>query len=303
LAKLNTSKAITGEDIKSFVDRSNDFSFEMQVLNTMSKMKFDCSHSGSYCDFVSKKIRQFDIRASRRNGDRAVYLAIEAKNLGAHNPLLIYGVPREQKEATFDIMCRTSEAQYGAFPSTKHRSAQADSNCWISTIPESYSIYRTAINEDKSHLTGKSMDQIGNYGGEIKGADQEVFEKCSQAISSITYVISREYKTIKESYDQSSPTYLAFVPIVVIPDNTLWVAEFDALGNKIGVPYKTRHIPFYVDHKVELSPYLGAEYSVTHLEVVEVGYLPSLMRRYLSEGQNDSPLFYGFGTNSHTDWF
>lgn len=54
---------ITAEDMADFVGSDSDFAFEMQVLAKLTSLGFTCSHSGTYRDPVTKKIRQFDIRA------------------------------------------------------------------------------------------------------------------------------------------------------------------------------------------------------------------------------------------------
>lgn len=56
--KNNTSKIgseITDIDIKEYLDNYSDFNFEMKVLKEIKRKNFDCAHSGTYEDPISKK--------------------------------------------------------------------------------------------------------------------------------------------------------------------------------------------------------------------------------------------------------
>ena len=63
MAKLKDDP-ITAKDLADFATTSSDFGFEMQVLARLRAEGFSCSHSGTYRDPVTDKIRQFDVRAS-----------------------------------------------------------------------------------------------------------------------------------------------------------------------------------------------------------------------------------------------
>jgi hypothetical protein len=67
-SKLQSSP-ITASDLKEFVDNNSDFDSEMTVLAGLRSLDFECEHSGTYQDPVSDKIRQFDIRAFKWQGN------------------------------------------------------------------------------------------------------------------------------------------------------------------------------------------------------------------------------------------
>ena len=56
MAKLRADP-ITDRDLARFVADDSDFAFEMQVLTELRNLGFDCSHSGTYQDPVTSKIR------------------------------------------------------------------------------------------------------------------------------------------------------------------------------------------------------------------------------------------------------
>ncbi len=104
MAKLK-STPITENDLNEFLASESDFAFEMTVLSLLRKIGFNSLHSGTYQDPVTKKIRQFDLRAGKNEGDFLLTLAGECKNLGVNFPLLITAVPRTIDEAFHEGRC------------------------------------------------------------------------------------------------------------------------------------------------------------------------------------------------------
>ncbi len=54
---------LTAENISTYLKDNSNFSFEAQVAKILRDYGFNVSHAGTYIDGVTKKIRQFDIRA------------------------------------------------------------------------------------------------------------------------------------------------------------------------------------------------------------------------------------------------
>src|ERR1700679_3993319 len=102
MAKLKPD-LITAKPLEDFVAQDPGFALEMQVLAQLRKLGFDCSHSGTYQDPVTSKIRQFDIRALKRDGAFMLALAVECKNLRTNHPLLLSAVPRVRAEAFHNV--------------------------------------------------------------------------------------------------------------------------------------------------------------------------------------------------------
>src|ERR1700691_3590339 len=105
MAKQLRNDPIGVTDLIEFLDGSSDFGFELRCVEALSKLGFRCEHGGSYVDPVTKKARQFDIRA--RNDDEAdvrIRCAVECKNLAKNFPLLIMCVPRAQGESFHELV-------------------------------------------------------------------------------------------------------------------------------------------------------------------------------------------------------
>jgi hypothetical protein len=87
------------------------FGSEMRVLRHLPAGMFTCSHSGTYRDPVTDKIRQYDIRAHKDRGGLTLAPAAESKNLRPNNPLLLSG----REEHSGDLMSN-DEARWNTTP-------------------------------------------------------------------------------------------------------------------------------------------------------------------------------------------
>jgi len=162
MAKYSPSP-ISDKDLKEFVENDSDFSFEMKVLAELRGLEFECSHSGTYQDPVSDKIRQFDIRARKHQGNCTLRLGIECKNLRENHPLLLSAVPRTEEEAFHDIISHETHFNMATVRTEK-----------------SGSVYKAA------DMVAKKTDQVGRdtTSKELISDDSATFEKLNQAINS-----------------------------------------------------------------------------------------------------------------------
>lgn len=254
--------AIAQADLLEFLKDHSDFSFEIEILNALTNIGFACEHGGSYKDPVTKKTREFDIRATRTFGKSFLRLAVECKNLRKNFPLLISCVPRREDESFHEI-CISVDPD-------KHL---------LEEPPEMYS--RAMLQQSKNiRLTGertfyklgdpvgKSCDQVGrNMNGDILANDSEVYEKWSQALSSADDLT---YLACTDGNDRTGDLALSLVfPIMVVPNGRLWVTQYDSDGNRTADPVQTDRCSYFVNleyyHRGALT---GDEYNISHLEFV-----------------------------------
>lgn len=102
MAKLQEIQ-IGAADMLEYLSGYSDFSFELQTLRLARGRGLDCEHGGLYEDPITKKMREFDIRAIAREGVYSVRLAIECKNIRENFPLLVSCVPRHGSESFHDV--------------------------------------------------------------------------------------------------------------------------------------------------------------------------------------------------------
>ncbi len=187
MAKLS-SNAITQSDVKEYLGNYSDFSFELRVLKEFVTLGLDCLHGGTYEDPLTKKSREFDIRALLENGWFRIHLSIECKNLHEYFPLIVHCTKRKFNESYNELIYtykeKASYMKLGAI------------SLPIPGIPgisksirvERFSLYPT------DDFVAKSTDQIGRKDtGEISTNDLDVFDKISQAINSAVDLISEAH--------------------------------------------------------------------------------------------------------------
>jgi hypothetical protein len=251
-------KKITQKDLEEYSDKYSDFSFEMKVLNCFPDT-YMVNHGGTYEDPISGKFREFDIRAKysfNTPHTHNIYMAVEAKNIQDNFPLLISCVPRLKEEAYHDLVISkfkgahyTSYIEYGK----------------INTVrPSKNDFYKTG------EFVGKSLDQIGRkeHGeNELIGNDSDIYSKWSQAVNSSFELADTAFY---ESLDNQRKIFISFIlPIVVIPDNTLWIARYDHEGNRLGEIEKNEECQYYICNKFVIGDKISSEEIIlTHLHIM-----------------------------------
>src|SRR5689334_16242749 len=109
MPRLRESPILTS-DLEEYLQARDDFALEMHVYKLARDLRFSVSHGGTYNDPVTRKARQYDIRAIAQNGEHCVALAIECKSLKPSYPLLISQIPRTERESYHCIIFGDKDA-------------------------------------------------------------------------------------------------------------------------------------------------------------------------------------------------
>lgn len=258
---------ISVEHLTRFLDDHSDFSFEIRVLNELVGLGFTCEHGGSYEDPVTKKPREFDIRARRDFGKRILRLAVECKNVRENYPLLVSCVPRRDEEAFHEIAFSVNPDKASLRKPERFSVPAMEPRSKAVRIRGDQSFYRSG------DPVGKSCDQVGlTERGDIAASDSDVYAKWSQALSSAHDLT---YEACRDGEERTGDVCLSLVfPLLVVPDGRLWVVEFDAEGNRACEPRQTDRCSYFVNlsyyHNTMLS---GDEMTLSHLEFLTVAGL------------------------------
>lgn len=259
MAKRKTN-AITETDLGEFVANNSDFGFEMQVLKQLRGLDFKCSHSGTYQDPVSDKIRQFDIRALKQKGNCALELGVECKNLRPNHPLLLSAVPRTTVESFHQLIC--CEGVPIQIVNVK-------------TVLAPGSVYKAR------EMVGKKTDQIGrDTSGNLLRDDSATFEKLNQAVNSCNDLVR---KWVVGPPHEPRPFFTAIVPVLVVPPQLLWQVDYGEDGNVLVLPRRVKRSSLFIDHtwSVDRGPSDTKEYRLSHLEVATLDELPEIILDWL----------------------
>jgi len=277
MAKLNIDP-IVKDDILEFLDQNSDFAFELKTLKLLNSLEFDCQHCGSYIDDNTKKIREFDIRASKLIHPRTLRLAVECKNLQSNFPLHICCVPREEKESTNNLVISVDPNSYSAFKGDP-LDGYHDSHFRTFEVEGEKSLY--PINQP----VGKSSEQIGKnaHDKSIISSDHGIYERWAQALSSADDLLQDAIHSGEKS-DRGIDISL-ILPILVVPDGTLWVTSFDHQGNVISEPSQANRCSYFVDRNYDPGILTRNEFKISHLEIVTLSGLEKLIDEII--GNND----------------
>jgi hypothetical protein len=257
---------VCSADMNEYLAESSDFSFELKVLKTISDTGCKCRHNGTYDDPVTKKPRAYDIRAFIKGTYTEARLAVECKNLRRNYPLLVSRVPRRDSESFHEVML-------------SYMKRESSSRRFVPAVPGELTVESIRIKPSKRYgvgdPVGKVCAQVGRDSQDkIVGSDQEVYDKWSQALSSAYDLVTWSLAST-EYPDADVRPVSAVLPVLVVPDERLWVADFDELGEMTEGPRLSNHCTLYVDKSdwVRGGGPKGFQYSMSHVEVMTPPYL------------------------------
>lgn len=248
---------VTAQDLAEFVASNSDFAFEMRVVAQLRALGFECSHSGTYRDPVTDKIRQFDIRAVMDRGDATLALAVECKNLRRNNPLLLSAVPRTTSEAFHDLLVYQPRVVCEAHS--------------VEPVTGSESAYRPG------EMVGKKTDQVRrDASNALISNDEATFEKLNQAVNSCRDLV-REY-AVKASRSRVR----AIVPLIVAPEGLLWQVDYATGGQLEKAPRPVTRAVLFLNHPWPVDLGLGRtiSYRLSHIEFITLDALPAVVEAY-----------------------
>jgi hypothetical protein len=276
---MGSPTPIIAEDITKYLAAADDFAFELHCFREIKKFPtLSVMHGGSYLDPVTGKSRQFDFRVWLDVPLLRVSFAIEAKNLKPHAPLLVSRVPRLAEEAFHDVLVQNhpSKQQFVQMPGQPP-----------SPLYPSETITRHAPNSpyDVGGLVGKSTAVIKKIGPDsFQGTDADVYERYAQALGSAYELISQAAYSFghHDIVDgKAVPPRPCFVlPILVVPDDTLWVVDYQADGTSYEPPKQVAECTFFLGH----SPVKENQtffYTISHLHFVTLTGLIALLNRHI----------------------
>ncbi len=239
---------LTQESVKRYATENTDFGFEMKALRALKAYDWDVEHSGTYVDPISKKNREFDLRASKqfKKWPYKVWLNVECKNIAPSFPLIVQTVQRT-REAFHEIIHYTMN---GSQPQVAR-----------STV---FSRYKN--NQDD--WVAKSFDQVrlDRKKDELVSSDGKTFDKMSQALNSAHGLIQRSVPS-----DVKKDARFVIIPVLVIPDNCLWRLRYNDDGEPIGEPEKIESTQYFIDQSWPIFLQgIEADYTMSHLEIVTI---------------------------------
>jgi hypothetical protein len=275
---------ISGEVLRRYLDTQDDFALELEVYRHALGFQFKASHAGLYDDAMTNKRRQFDVRASYELPNRvhSIYLTIECKSLDPTYPLLVQRVPRPGNESFHQIMLsRNATTSFGT---------AREPQPWTGA-----SLFRMSGTHlyDSRQQVGKSMKRVKVVENGFSATDSEIYEKYTQALTSMNEVVQEAALALRSPH--AAPGLArAFLPVVVVSDGALWIADYDA-GQLVADPRQTDETEFYLGWDYELpnpqAPAHTATFTISHLHIMTRRRLPKFLEEISQAGQIWNQLF------------
>jgi hypothetical protein len=223
--------AVTADEIKAYLDTQDDFDLELKTFRLCRENAFYASHGRTYTDPLTRKSRQYDIRATAvRDEKMFVRFAVECKSLRKYYPLIVSCVPRVGSESFHDVIVSPD------FAAIKLRD----------------SFYR------EGEPVGKSKSQFGKLAnGQIVSDDKEVYEKWSQAIASAEDLITQLELPQSEGYT-------VVMPVLLVANDTLWTVNYSQDGLRPDAPQQVKSCSYFIGKQVVTPRYT---YTISHLHI------------------------------------
>lgn len=281
MAKL-LDKAITETDLEEYLSSYSDFSFEISVLKLLRDNQVQCEHGGHYTDPVTRKSREFDIRAKHAIDNLTLRLAVECKNIRENYPVLVSMLPRVSEESYHQIL-RLADPVQETGPFGLSRAASP-----FNSRAKSVKVRGARSRYSLGRYVGKSIAQVGRTNDQsISSGDSEIYEKWGQALSSIDDLIG---EMIDDGKDSDRQYFSMCLPVLVVPDGRLWAVDYDLDGHLTNSPVRIEHCSFYVG-KSYSTGHFGPGYTVSHLELFTFSGLQHFIHTHLSSREGLMPLF------------
>jgi hypothetical protein len=267
MAQHDHNRKIDDTDLAEYLATQSGFAFELQCLQRLHALGYQCQHGGSYTDPITRKIRQFDIRARKSTGHVNIWCAVECKHISESFPLLVTCVPRRIEESFHDVLfTRAPEDRRGVLGIDTMRVAATAKV----RITSPHSPYR------KGEWVGKKAAQVGRTTKkEIYGTDEDAFDKWSQALASADEMAT---EAVESAEHGENAAVNIIVPILVVPNERLWQAFFDEQGRQAESPFWTDRCSVYVDRGYSTGLIRPTHFTISHLEIVTLAGIESLLR-------------------------
>jgi hypothetical protein len=243
---------ITADDLRAYLSTRDNFALERFVYHKTRKLGFSAAHGGTYTDPVTKKPRQFDMRASFQHEGCRVDLAIECKSLQPTYPLLLSRVPRATTEnfhqlISYDIATASAAVPISPFGDYAKAVLHAGS----------HSIYHAG------EFVAKNVTQVGRDDkGNLRSGDEGVYDKWSQALASADELVA-----FAENGYRTKKLLTFVVPVLVVSDKTLWVVDYSEDGRETKDPVQVDESVLFVGREYGGSMQ-KISYTISHLHIL-----------------------------------
>jgi hypothetical protein len=290
-------------EIIATLAKDDDFGFEMRVGRVLRGAKDKNTvvrHGETYLDYRTGVERHFDFQCTIWKRNARLQLAVECKNIYRDSPIVVCGHRRIESESLHDLVF----SGVGFLQVNDRQTANGVVSQVVKVGPVS-SLYPT---NSETNFVGKSVfrpdppkaptlsrdptkarDSVEKEKERLAGLpargftlnrDDKGYDQWNQAVGSAAAMALK-------SLDHNSPFYAGVftlsLPIVVVPDGTLWEVEFNADGVIETAPRQVTQTTLFRDHRIPRADKKGTYfYRVVRLSHVHF-FTESGLTNWLSD--------------------
>jgi hypothetical protein len=143
---------------------------------------------------------------------------------------------------------------------------------------------------DSQQQVGKSLKRVKVTENGFSASDSDIYEKYTQALSSMDELVQSAARDLRPRNAQVLSR--AFLPILLVSDAALWIADYSASGKLIGDPrLEADEATFFLGWNYELhnphDPINPATFTISHFHLMTRRRLP----KFLEEIQQGGPIW------------
>jgi hypothetical protein len=267
---------VTQTDLQVYLGSQDDFALEMFVYSEAVKAELDTTHGGTYQDRSTGKFRQYDVRATRTRNSHQIGLAIECKAIRNTFPLLVSRIRRAEPESAHSTI-------------HSYRPSQPTPGLGVDWAPAQSATVAPSLIYPANELVGKSTVQVGRNpnDGELVSSDAEVYEKWTQALASAAALVDDAWLGFERSTTRTLDSIV--LPALVVPDATLWAADYKDDGTQVSTPHQIDQTTLYMGR--EYRGPASLKYLVTHLHILTKSQVRPFLDRVSSDNSFWKALF------------
>lgn len=266
------SDPVSADDLSRYLETS-DFQLGLDVFNSFVTRGVRPTHGGLYTDPITSKDRQYDLRAEIQHGICTLKLAVECKNLKPSLPLLVSRVPRMIGESYHEVVLGRTQS----LPRNSGDIFRAQGQIFRSREP----VGKAATQ------VGRTVEEGKDRTSQILSNDSEAYEKWSQAIASSNDLIGQcGHSSIADATVAAAVVF----PVLVVPNETLWCADYSVDGVLERPPQQVAQCTLFVGKRAVAG---AIEYTISHLLIFTKAafdtYLELLKDSHSDEWENLFP--------------
>ncbi|HVW21684.1 MAG TPA: hypothetical protein VHC86_10760 [Opitutaceae bacterium] len=260
---------ITPAELKQAIEREDDFGHEMRIRKLLGRIPYlRYEHGGAYSDPFEEKPREYDFRCFVRGkqADRRLSLAIEGKNLDPDAPLIISGTSRVARESFHEWI---ASGYSGRMPYSVVKKRDKVDRLYPAGQFVGKSILRLKPNPEKK---GEKLIRARND-------ERDLSTQWKQALTSAHDLCTKAALALQEvPVGHSQPILTMVLPILAVPDGSLWRMSYTEDGIGGGAPETVDSIQYFVGWRVDgRTDWNTYSVHLTHLHFVTMTGLANLL--------------------------